>query len=368
MKYFFIAGERSGDLHASNCIKELIKLDEQAEIQAWGGDYMEQAGAHILVHYRQLAFMGFWEVITNLLTIKKLLTQCKEQIIAYSPDVVVLVDYGGFNMKIAKFCSERGIKVFYYISPKVWAWNTKRALKIKRYVSRMFVILPFEKQFFEQFNYEVDYVGNPLLDAIRDYSLNANFHSDNQLTEKPIVAVLPGSRKQEVNNILSLLMPLVSRFPEYQFVVAGVDNLPSELYQSATGKGVKVLYNQTYDLLHEAHAAVVTSGTATLETALWRVPQVVVYKTSGFSYAIAKSLIKVPFISLVNLIMNKEVVRELIQGELNQSNLEAELQGILAGPKRESVLEDYQALAQIMGNEKASLQVARLIVKYLKEV
>ena len=367
MKYFFIAGERSGDLHASNCIKELVKLDSEAKIVAWGGDYMEQAGAQIKVHYRQLAFMGFWEVVTNLFTIKKLLTLCKEQILASAPDVVVLVDYGGFNMKIAKFCSERGIKVFYYISPKVWAWNTKRALKIKRYVSRMFVILPFEKQFFNQFEYDVEYVGNPLLDAIRDYTLNPSFRLDNQLNEKPIVAVLPGSRKQEVSNILSLLMPLVSRFPEYQFVIAGVDNLPSALYHSATEQGVKVIYNQTYDLLHASQAAVVTSGTATLETALWRVPQVVVYKTSGFSYAIAKALIKVPYISLVNLIMNKEVVRELIQADLNQSNLETELQGILAGTKREHMLADYEALAQIMGNEKASLQVARLIVKYLKE-
>lgn len=367
MKYYIIAGERSGDLHGSNFIKALKTLDTSAEIRGWGGDYMRDAGMVLVKHYREMAFMGFLEVVQNLGTIKKYLKECKEDILTYQPDVVILIDYAGFNLRIAKFSKVLGIKTFYYISPKVWAWNTGRANKIKRIVDRMFVILPFEKEFYKKFDYEVDYVGNPLLDAIREHQVNPNFISDNQLDDKPIIAVLPGSRKQELDNILTPMLQLTSRFKEYQFIVAGVDNLSEELYAPAKANGIKVIYGQTYDLLSQAHAAVVTSGTATLETALWNVPQVVCYKTSWISYQIAKALIKVDYISLVNLIGGKEVVKELIQSDLNAVNLEHELKNILEGQGRVNVLSDYQNLQQMMGNEKASQNLARLVVKYLNE-
>lgn len=367
MKYYIIAGERSGDLHGSNFIKALKQLEPNAEVRGWGGDLMEQAGMQLIKHYREMAFMGFLEVIQNLGTIRRFINECKEDIETYQPDVVILIDYAGFNLRIADFAKSKRLKTYYYISPKVWAWNTKRAYKIKRLVDRMFVILPFEKDFYKKFDYEVDYVGNPLLDAIREHEVNKNFKLDNQLDERPIIAVLPGSRKQELENILEPMLKLTDRFKEYQFIVAGVDNLPDSLYLPAKEKGLKVIYGKTSDLLAHAHAAVVTSGTATLETALWNVPQVVCYKTSWISYKIAKALIKVDYISLVNLIAEKEAVRELIQSDLNAENLEIELKNVVAGAKRDAVLKDNKRIQEIMGNEKASQNLARLVVNYLKQ-
>lgn len=366
MKYYLIAGERSGDLHASNLMKALKSIDQEAEFRFFGGEQMQAVGGKLVKHYQELAVMGFWEVIKNLPKIISLIKFCKKDILAYRPDVVILIDFAGFNMRIAKFCKKNHIKNFYYISPKIWAWNTKRAWNIKKYVDRMFVIFPFEKDFYKQFDYEVDFVGNPLLDAIRGFQKNPDFFKQNQLSnERAIIALLPGSRHAEVENILSLMLQVKGYFPDFQWVVAGVENLPKSLYSPCEQAGARVLYNQTYDLLAFAHCAVVTSGTATLETALFGVPQVVCYKTSNFSYQIAKRLIKVPFISLVNLIMGKKVVTELIQNELNEQNLKNELSEIIEGKKREQILKDYEALQKKMGEAGASERAAKKMFAYL---
>ncbi|GAA0892965.1 lipid-A-disaccharide synthase [Fulvivirga kasyanovii] len=365
MKYFVIAGERSGDLHAGNLIKALKGQDPQASVKGFGGDYMETAGAEILVHYRELAFMGFLEVVKNLGTIRRYLAYCKREIDKFKPDVVVLVDYAGFNLKIAKYAKGKGIPVYYYISPKVWAWNQKRALKIKRRVDHMFVIMPFEQEFYKKYDWPVDYVGNPVLDAVNDY------HPDIERTELEgdYIAVLPGSRKQELQNVLPTINGLVKLFPDQQFAVAAVDNLSHDLYSSiSSNSNVKLVYGYTYDLLAHARAAIVTSGTATLETAMWEVPQIVIYKTSGISYKIAKWLIKVPFISLVNLIANKEVVKELIQDDLNEKSLSEELSKILNDqPYREEMLNQYQMIKKQLDIGRASDNAAELMVKYLRD-
>ena len=295
--------------------------------------------------------------------------KCKDDILQYQPDVVILIDYPGFNLRIASFAKEKGLKVFYYISPKVWAWNQKRALKIKKNVDRMFVIFPFEIDFYKKYNYEVDYVGNPLMDAIAAFEPDPDFKKKNNLLQdKPVVALLPGSRKQEIIGMLDLMLAVQPHFPDHQFVIAGVKNLPASLYDKyvTAGKAV-IVYESTYDLLSVADAALVTSGTATLETALLNVPEVVCYKTSGFSYAIAKRVIKVRFISLVNLIMDKEVVRELIQDELNEKNISEELASILPGGKKRDIqLGDYARLQELVGSEGASERAGRLMVSYLR--
>jgi lipid-A-disaccharide synthase len=368
MKYYLIVGERSGDLHASNLMKALQQIDKEADFRFFGGEQMQAIGGTLVKHYQEMAVMGFWEVIKNIAKIASLLKFCKKDILAYQPDVVVLVDFAGFNMRIAKFCKQNHIKNFYYISPKIWAWNTKRAWKIKKNVDKMFVIFPFEKDFYRQFDYEVDFVGNPLLDAIRSFEKDENFFEKNELLpQKPIIALLPGSRRAEVENMLALMLQIKSYFSDFQWVVAGVDNLPKTLYQDCQTFGVKVIYNQTYNLLAYAHSAVVTSGTATLETALFEVPQVVCYKTSNFSYQIAKRLIKVPFISLVNLVMNKKVVTELIQNDLNEQNLKDELTKIIDGSKREEILKDYRVLKEIMGTAGASQVAAEKMFAYLNK-
>lgn len=355
-------------MHGSNLIKALKQEDPSATIRCWGGDEMKQAGGDLAVHYREIAFMGFWEVATNLFTVLRYLAWCKKDIRAFDPDVIILIDYAGFNMKIAKFGKQNGYKTFYYISPKLWAWNQSRALKIKKYVDRMFVILPFETTFYKGYDYKVDYVGNPLLDAISAFEVNPNFLEENNLTNKPVIAVLPGSRKQEIANMLSVMLEVAANFPEYDFVVAGVDNVPESFYEQVKlHPAVSIVFNNTYNLLAHARAAVVTSGTATLETALFNVPQVVCYKTSTISYKIAKRLIKVDYISLVNLIAAKEVVKELIQHEMNTSEVSTELKKIAAEtPERQQMLEEYRKLHELMGKEKASQNTARLIVKYLQ--
>lgn len=360
-KIFFIVGERSGDLHAGNLIKSLKQKDASLNIIGWGGNYMEQNGCTLLKHYRDLAFMGILEVLKNIFTIKEILKTCKEQLLEQKPSMVVLVDYGGFNMKIAKFCKENKIPVHYYISPKVWAWNTKRAYKIKEYVDYLYCILPFEPKFFKQFDYETTYVGNPVVDAITDFKLNENTSFP---SEKPLVAVLPGSRKQEVEKMLSLMVEIVPYFKEYNFVVTGVDNLDEQLYQAAKDAGIQVVYNQTYAVLNNAKAALVTSGTATLETAMFGVPQAVCYRTSNFTYFIAKSVIKVPFISLVNLIGDKEVVKELIQEQFSLETVKNELFNLLESPERiNQIKTDYQEVARILGDKNASNTVASLILE-----
>ncbi|ANQ49009.1 lipid-A-disaccharide synthase [Flammeovirga sp. MY04] len=369
MKYYLIAGEKSGDLHASNLMKEILNNDPEAEFRFWGGEEMQKVGGTLIHHYSEISFMGFLEVAKNLLTIRRYMNECKKDILCWKPDVVILVDFSGFNLKIAKYVKPRGTKVFYYISPKVWAWNQSRAKRIRTAVDRMFVIMHFEKAFYKKYDYDVDYVGNPLFDAIKQFDPSPTFLEDNQLDpSKKIIAVLPGSRYQEVQMILQTMLTIIPKYnkEEFQFVVAGVDHLPSELYQEVKDLGVKLVFNQTYDLLSNATSAVVTSGTATLETALFEVPQVVCYRTSPVTYNIIKALIKVRFISLVNLIADKEVVRELIQNDFTTENLAQELEYTLT-TKRDKILQDYKEMKAKIDTEGTSKKAASLMYKYLTE-
>lgn len=368
MKYYIIAGEASGDLHGSNLIKALKKEDPSAEIRCWGGDLMEKAGGTLAKHYKDMAFMGFIEVIMNIPTIFKNISYCKEDIQNFGPDVIIFIDFSGFNLRIAKWAKEHGFKTNYYISPQIWASREGRIKKIKRDIDAMYVILPFEKDFYEKkHGYPVQFVGHPLIDAIENTPLEANesFRKENGLDpEKPIIALLPGSRKQEVQKMLDVMLSVKGDFPEYQFVIAGAPSLPDDFYAPFL-KGAQVGYvsNKTYTLLKHSHAALVTSGTATLETALFGIPQVVCYKGNWISYQIAKRIITLDFISLVNLIMDREVVKELIQDDLTSKNLKAELSKIIDGPERERILTDYALLKEKLGGKGASESAARLIVE-----
>jgi lipid-A-disaccharide synthase len=373
MNYYIIAGEASGDLHASNLMKELKVLDKSADFRCWGGDLMKEQGAHLVKHYRDLAFMGFTEVLMNLKTILRNIDLCKKDILDHRPDVIILVDYPGFNLRIAEFAKTENMKVFYYISPQVWAWKQSRVHKIKRVVDKMFVILPFEKAFYEQFDYAVDFVGHPLLDAVTVYRSKKE-----QLPitlDKPVIALLPGSRKQEINSMLPLMLSMQKYYPDHQFVIAGAPAQQKNIYQDhidqAKQQGVgmndvKTVYNQTYQLLQQSEAALVTSGTATLETALFGVPEVVCYKGGAVSFAIAKKLVKVKYISLVNLIMDREIVKELIQSELNESNLKRELDKLLTANSRKMMLSDYEELKIKLGGSGASQKTAELMIAYLQ--
>lgn len=366
MKYYIIAGEASGDLHGSNLIAALRALDKKAEIRAWGGDLMAAQGAHIVKHYRDLAFMGFSEVILNLRTILSNISFCKKDIKSFKPDAVVLIDYPGFNLRIAKFAHENGIKVFYYISPQIWAWKKGRIHTIKKVVDKMLVILPFEKMFYQQYGVDVSFVGHPLLDAIekRKSQNEDDFREKNGLDKRPMIALLPGSRKQEVSRMLNTMTRMIPQFESYQFVVAAAPSLEDDFYHSVTkGQSLKFVKGQTYDLLSFSAAALVTSGTATLETALIGTPQVVCYKGSQVSYQIAKRLIHVKYISLVNLIMDRVVVTELIQSDFNETRLAAELSALLTNAeKRQKMIDDYQKLRQLLGGEGASRIAASVIV------
>lgn len=371
MKFYIIAGEASGDLHASNLIREIKILDNKSYFRCWGGDLMKAEGADIVKHYKELAFMGFTEVVMNLRTILKNIEFCKKDILEYKPDALVLVDYPGFNLRIAEFAKKNGLKVFYYISPQVWAWKKSRVHKIKKYVDRMFVILPFEKPFYRQFEYDVDFVGHPLLDALdkrKKSKLSFNdFIKENNLSNKPIVAILPGSRSQEIEKMLPVMAEMSLHFPDYQFVVAGTSMHPHEFYSSLIGKmNINVLVNKTYDLLEQSSAAMVTSGTATLETALFGVPEVVCYKGGLISYQIAKRLVKVDYISLVNLIMEKEVVKELIQNDFNSAKLRAELSKIISDESyRIKMTSELNLLKEKLGGNGASKKTAEQIFKIL---
>jgi lipid-A-disaccharide synthase len=370
MKYYIIAGEASGDLHGSNLMKALYVKDPSAEIRFWGGDLMEQAGGTIVKHYRELAFMGFVEVLLNLKTILKNIAVCKEDIVQFQPDVLIFIDYPGFNMRIAKWAKERSIPTHYYISPQIWAWKESRIAAIKRDIDAMYAILPFEKDFYEKkHHFPVHFVGHPLIDAIESRTEVSDkiFRHENQLTEKPIIALLPGSRKQEISKMLSIMLSVVDDFPAYQFVIAGAPSQEYEFYKPfLTNENVKFISNKTYDLLSHAQAALVTSGTATLETALFNVPEVVCYKGSWISYQIAKRIITLKYISLVNLIMNQEVVKELIQEELNTENIKVELAKILHPENRKQLSIDYANLKQNLGGQGASNKTAELIVNSLK--
>lgn len=366
MRYYIIAGEASGDLHGSNLMKALKKKDPAAEFRFWGGDLMAAQGGTLVKHYKDLAFMGFLEVAKNLRTILNNIKYCKQDIKNHQPDILILVDYPGFNLRIAKFAKELGIKVVYYISPQLWAWKEGRVEIIKKYVDEMMVILPFEEDFYKKHGVHSHFVGHPLLDAISDLQeINTeNFKAENGLNEKEIIALLPGSRKQEVEKMLKMMLSVRPYFKEYQFVIAGAPSLPKDFYQTYVDDNVHFVSNKTYDLLRCSKAALVTSGTATLETALLNVPEVVCYRGSKISYAIAKRLVKnINYISLVNLIMDREVVKELIQNDLNTKNLVEELKKIIDGDKRAQVLNDYELLRKKLGGSGASDHAAEVILK-----
>jgi lipid-A-disaccharide synthase len=347
MKYYLIAGEASGDLHGSNLIKELQKLDPNAQIRFWGGDKMKASGATLVKHYKELAFMGFAEVIKNLPEILKNFKFCKSDITAFQPDVVIFIDYPGFNLRMAKWAKENNYKTVFYISPQVWAWKENRVKNIKKYIDKMLVILPFEKDFYKKWNYEVEYVGHPLVKVIEDFKKH---HPEIRVSGNT-VALLPGSRKQEIEAKLPVMLQATKNFPEYQFVVGKAPSTEDEFYDSFIKdyKNVKVMSNDTYSLLMKSEAALVTSGTATLETALFGVPEIVCYKASNISYHIAKRLVKLKFISLVNLIMNKEVVKELIQTDLTADKITVNLKKILFdSEKKQQLKQDYAALKLLL--------------------
>jgi len=366
MKYYLIAGEASGDLHGANLMKALNEQDPKADFRFFGGDLMLAEGGTLVKHYADMAFMGFIEVVVNLPAILKNLSFCKQDITAWQPDVLILIDFPGFNLKIAEYAKKNGIMVCYYISPKVWAWNQKRVLKIKKVVDHMFCILPFEVDFYKQWDMKVDYVGNPLLDAIAAFKPDAAFYKTNQISKKKIIALLPGSRKQEITYLLPDMIKAAEQFPDHQLIIAGAPSFNSEFYsQFLTGKNIPVLFNTTYDMLTHADAAIVASGTATLETALFHVPQVVVYKGNPVSITIARMVVKIKYISLVNLIMDSPVVKELIQQDSSPQNIAAELGMILNGNEyRQSMLDNYAKLDEKMGSPGASAKTAGLIIKY----
>ena len=371
MKYYLIAGEASGDLHGANLMRALAEIDPQAQFRFWGGDRMEAVGGKLIKHYRDLAFMGFWEVVTNLRTILRNIDLCKGDITAYQPDALIFIDYPGFNMRIAKWAKRQGIPTHYYISPQIWAWKENRIKAIRRDVDAMYVILPFEKDFYEgKHQYPVHFVGHPLLDAIaarREVSMEV-FKRENGLDERPIIALLPGSRKQEIAKMLSVMLSVVGSYHPYQFVIAGAPSLGYDFYrQFIREENVHFVSGKTYDLLSHAHAALVTSGTATLETALFRVPEVVCYRGNWISYQIAKRVISLKYISLVNLIMDAPVVTELIQGDLNTRNLKVELDKLLDPAYRDKLQRDYQALRERLGNEGASRRTAQTIYDSLQD-
>lgn len=366
MKYYIIAGEASGDLHASNLMKAILQNDTTAEFRFWGGDLMEQVGGALVKHYRELAFMGFLEVIMNLRTITKNISFCKKDIEEYYPDKIIFVDYPGFNFRIMKWAKDLYFQTHYYISPQIWAWKENRIKAIKRDVDHMYVILPFEKEFYEvKHQFPVNFVGHPLLDAIADKDLvdESLFKKEHGLNAKPVIALLPGSRKQEIKKMLKIMLSIVDDFQDYQFVIAGAPSQDFVFYEQFINKeNISFISNKTYDLLSISTAALVTSGTATLETALFKVPQVVCYKGSNISYQIAKRIVNLDYISLVNLIMNKEVVKELIQGEFNTGNLTVELTNILELSHREKMFNTYYDLEQKLGGAGASEKTANLIV------
>ncbi|MXV16988.1 lipid-A-disaccharide synthase [Hufsiella ginkgonis] len=367
MKYYLIAGEASGDLHGANLMAALKKEDPGASFRYFGGDKMKAEGGELVLHISGMAFMGFVEVITNLNTIAKNLKLAKKDLLAYQPDVLILVDFPGFNLQVAGFAKAHKIPVFYYISPKVWAWNQKRVLRIKRLVDRMFCILPFEVDFYRKWGMEVDYIGNPLLDAIASHVPQQNFREENKLEGHPVIALLPGSRKQEISRILPDMIGAARQFPGYRPVIAGAPNFNREYYLQYMGDAsIPVVFDHTYDLLSHAECALVTSGTATLETALLKVPQVVVYKGNSLTIGIARFLIRTRFISLVNLIMDREVVKELIQGDCNPSAIAAEMKKLLKNePSRIKMLAEYKELANLMGKPGASAHAATLMAQYL---
>lgn len=370
MKYYIIAGEASGDLHGSNLMRSLYKLDSQADIRFWGGNLMQEIGGTLVKHYKELAFMGFVEVVFHLKTILNNIKFCKNDILDFQPDVIIFIDYPGFNMRIAKWAKNQDFKTHYYISPQIWAWKENRIKAIKRDIDKMYVILPFEKEFYEnKHHFPVEFVGHPLIDAIANHPTKSDelFRKEHQLNSKPIIALLPGSRKQEITKMLSVMLSVVTNFPDYQFVIAGAPSLDYAFYEKfIKHENIKFVSNKTYDLLQNATAALVTSGTATLETALFKVPEVVCYIGNSISYQIAKRIINLEYISLVNLIMNQEIVVELIQEKCTKTNLITELNKILSPDYRKELVQKYDELELKLGGIGASDKTAHFIVAELK--
>jgi lipid-A-disaccharide synthase len=372
MKYYLIAGEASGDLHGSNLMKGIREADKNAEFRYFGGDLMDAQGGKLVRHYREMAFMGVVKVLLNLTTIQRNLKFCKADILEFKPDAVVLIDFPGFNLRIAKYAKKEGLRVFYYISPKVWAWNKKRVKTIRATISKLFVILPFEVEFYRINDFQVEYYGNPLLDAIQEKmdekDKELELASAGSSSDKPIVALLPGSRKQELFHCLPEMLTAIPHFPDYRFIIAGAPGIEPSLYSKyTTGHNVSIVYNQTYDLLKQATAAVVTSGTATLETALMMVPQVVCYKMGTLTYCIGKPFVHIRFFSLVNLIMGKEVVKELLQFGLSKDICE-ELRKILYNADyRQAMLNHFIELRKLVGTPGTSGRVGKRMVELLTE-
>lgn len=373
MKYYIIAGEASGDLHGSNLVASIRQKDPGAKIRAWGGEKMRRNGANVVKNYHDLAFMGFVEVLMNLHTILKNFNICKKDITEFNPDALILIDYPGFNLKIAKWAKKKGFKVFYYISPQVWAWKRRRVYTIKKVVDKMLCILPFEKKFYDNYDVDCQFVGHPLLDEIAKVEPvdKDKFYKANRLNpKKELIALLPGSRKQEVSRMLTVMLDVVKMFPNYQFVIACAPSLPVSYYKKIIGEksNVRLVVNRTYQLLQLSSAAIVTSGTATLETALLDVPEVVCYKANKISYLIARQVARVKYICLVNLIMDRLVVKELIQGDMTANSIRDELQSLLNSSKRQKkLLEDYEELKYVLGNAGASDRAAETIISYVKK-
>jgi len=369
LKLYIIAGEASGDLHGSNLIKALSARQKTLSIRAWGGKLMEEQGAHLVKHYRELAFMGFYEVLLNLRTILRNISFCKQDIAAFQPDALILIDYPGFNLRIAKWAHEHGIPVLYYIAPQVWAWKENRIHAMRAHIQHLFVVLPFEKEYFEKRDMPVTFVGHPLLDQLSNSTeTKEQFQLRNGLTSKPIIALLPGSRKQEIKTMLPIMLEMTRHFPAYQFIVAGAPSQSEAFYKGiAMGNDLTILFGQTSEILRHADAGLITSGTATLEAGIYKVPQVVCYKGSAISYAIAKRLVKINYISLVNLILNRGAVTELIQHDFNAQKLQRELHDLLNNAeKRKNMQLNYDELYQSLGGAGASERTANAMLKIIE--
>lgn len=369
MKYFIVAGEASGDLHGANLIKAIKQKDTQAEFQFWGGDLMQAQANGLLMHYNQTAIMGFVEVLLKIRTILGFLTLCKKQITTFKPNVVILIDYPGFNLRIAEFAKQQNIKTVYYIAPKVWAWKENRAKKLEKFVDELLLIFPFEVSYFKKWKVKATYIGNPLLDEINAFVPDTDFKTKNNLSpQKPIIALLPGSRKQEISTTLPNMMLLAKAYPNYEFVICAAPSIKPEFYQTFIGSNTKIIYNKTYEVLHSAKAAIVCSGTATLETALFKVPQVCAYVANQISYVIAKQFVKIKYISLVNLNLDKPAITELIQNDYTLQRLKQEFEAVLPmGNKHEALMQDYATLATELNKQGASNNAAQIITDLIKK-
>jgi lipid-A-disaccharide synthase len=367
MRYYLIAGEKSGDVHGGFLIKAIKHEDKNAVFRSWGGNCMQQAGGNIVIHYTKLALMGL-HFLGSLMRLRRYLKYCQKDILDFQPDVVILIDYAGFNLRVAQFAKKHGIQTFYYISPKIWAWNAGRIRQIKAYVDRMFVIFPFEQNFYNKYNYLVDYVGNPLIEQTKLHQVNPHFKSLHSLDQRQVIALMPGSRVQEIERVLPVMLDLATKLPNYQFVLAALSELPPRVYQQAhQSNHIQVIYNQAYDLLAHAYAAIVTSGTATLEAAYFQVPQIVVYKTDVLTYILARCLLQLKYISLVNILAGKKVVPELIQQQCQSASLLQALQPLLepGSRARKNQLASYRRIQGMLGDKPASKTAAQLMVKYL---